>query len=113
MLPFFCRKLFWGEITGVARIEVADLDGANRRVFTSDNVNYPMGVTVDYQEGRLYWADDMSDTIESADINTGLDRRSIAIQDERTYSHTVFGIAVYQVGQPDSIKKIRRRSYFM
>ena len=62
--------MYWSEWQGEPRIEYAALDGADRHVFlrTGGRVN---GLTIDFNQRRLYWVDIDNKTIGSV----GLDQR--------------------------------------
>ena len=55
-------------------IEFSWLDGSNRNSFISDRVVWANGLTIDAENGRLFWCDSYLQTIESVNIETGLDR---------------------------------------
>lgn len=51
----------WGEN---AQIERANMDGSNRTVLVSQGIEYVNGLTLDYEQRRLYWGDARFDRIE-------------------------------------------------
>ena len=56
----------WGE---PATIEVASMDGASPIILHSDNLVWPNGLTIDYVEQRIYWADAFLDRIEYSNVD--------------------------------------------
>ena len=61
------------------KIEVANMDGDDRRVLVRRGLYYPNGLTLDDKNNRLYWVDSSFDTLEYYDlqrhtITTLLDR---------------------------------------
>ena len=55
-------------------IEFAWLDGSNRNSFVVDDIVWANSLTIDSEKNRLYWCDSYLQTIESVNIETGLDR---------------------------------------
>ena len=62
MIVFLCRKMYWADWGSNPRIEVANLDGSDRQVFlnrsnsASKDLQHPFGLTIDYDENKLYWS---------------------------------------------------------
>lgn len=61
-----CRMMFWSELGGQAQIERSGMDGSDRKVVISRNLNWPVCVTVDILTDRLYWTDKKLGYIGSA-----------------------------------------------
>ena len=64
------------------KIEVANMDGEDRRLLVRRGLYYPNGLTLDDKNNRLYWVDSYLRTLEYFDlqrhtITTLLDRNSI------------------------------------
>ena len=68
--------MYWTDWGRVARIESANLDGSERVLLVRTALGWPNGLTIDRAQGRLYWADAKTDTIESARLD-GTDRRTL------------------------------------
>ena len=51
--------MFWTDWGEIAKIEVAGMDGSpsSRKVIIRENIFWPNGLTLDYQEQLIYWAD--------------------------------------------------------
>ncbi|KAK6166565.1 hypothetical protein SNE40_023222 [Patella caerulea] len=77
-------RMYWTDWGIHAKIEVADMDGSNRRIFLSlENGTWPNGLTIDSQRNVLYWVNAKSDTIES--VNLDGTNREILLQRNRTH----------------------------
>ncbi|KAK7490751.1 hypothetical protein BaRGS_00017980, partial [Batillaria attramentaria] len=65
----------WGE---VPKIERAGMDGDqdSREVIVNDNIFWPNGLTIDYKDSKIYWADAKLHYIHSCDFD-GSNRRVI------------------------------------
>lgn len=49
--------MFWSDIGQRAQIERASMDGGERRVIINSGISRPLGITIDYNEQRIYWSD--------------------------------------------------------
>ena len=90
------------------KIEVAYMDGDDRRVLVRRGLHYPNGLTLDDKNNRLYWVDSSLDTLEYYDlqrhtITTLLDRVYIlsnpfglTLLDDYLYWTDWYRYAVYQ-----------------
>lgn len=68
---FFYSYIYWsdwGTSEPNGRIERAALDGSHRKLLIS-KLGRPNGITIDYDEKRLYWIDLDSKKIESSDLS--------------------------------------------
>ena len=61
--------MYWTDWGDRAKIERAGMDGKDREVIVHHNMTWPNGLAIDYDQGRLYWADAGGKTIESSDLN--------------------------------------------
>jgi low-density lipoprotein receptor-related protein 4 len=69
-------KLF-GLITGPnPKIERADMDGSRRKSVIVDRIFWPNGLTIDYMESKIYWADAKHHIIEKATFD-GRERKRV------------------------------------
>lgn len=82
--------MFWSDWGINAHIGVAFMDGSNPKILI-DNVAMPNCLALDWPNGRIYWVDADSQSIESAKI-TGKDRR-IVLGDIAKHP---FGLAVFE-----------------
>ena len=74
--------MYWCEVGVRHKIEVANMDGDDRRVLVRRGLYYPNGLTLDDTNNRLYWVDSSLDILEYYDlerhtITTLLDRNSV------------------------------------
>lgn len=68
--------LFWTDVGPRRKIEASWLDGSGRRLLASKNLVYPTGLAVDQPNGRLYWADPKTYSIETMSFD-GSDRHLV------------------------------------
>ena len=61
--------MFWTDLGQTAQIERAFLDGSDRRVLHNTNLLQPVGITVDYDDMRIYWSDAGLDAIEFSNLD--------------------------------------------
>ena len=72
---FPSRFMYWTDWGDHPKIERAGLNGdpETRAAIVTEQLTWPNGLTIDYQERRLYWVDASQNYIHSTDLN-GLDR---------------------------------------
>lgn len=58
------------------KIERADMDGSRRKSVIIDQIFWPNGLTIDYTESKIYWADAKHHVIERAMFD-GQDRKKV------------------------------------
>jgi len=68
------RKIFWSSM--LRTIYVASMDGAAKKRFVTEHIEFASGLTVDYPSRRLYWCDIRKATIETVNLE-GLDRQVV------------------------------------
>ena len=56
--------MFWSDWGSTPLIERAGMDGSDRVVVASDNLQWPNGLAVDGENNRLYFADGGTKTLE-------------------------------------------------
>uniref|UniRef100_A0A3Q2DFF2 Low density lipoprotein receptor-related protein 2b n=1 Tax=Cyprinodon variegatus TaxID=28743 RepID=A0A3Q2DFF2_CYPVA len=83
-----CYYLYWTDWGSPAKIERATLGGNFRTPIINDSLTTPNGLSIDYEERMLYWAD-ASDKIERATL-TGQNRQVILQGVKYPFSMTVF-----------------------
>ena len=59
----------WLEETGSALIEKASMDGSNRQVIVDSELSRPYDLTLDIENGKLYFIDGYHDTISSTNLD--------------------------------------------
>jgi len=57
--------MYWSDWGDAPKIERANLDGSARVVLVNTSLGWPNGLTIDYDEGRIYWGDARLDRIET------------------------------------------------
>ena len=68
--------MYWTDWGTIAKIEKSSMDGKNRSVIHNTGLVWPNGLTLDFQNQVLYWADANLDKIESSNAD-GSNRRLI------------------------------------
>ena len=89
----YCRHMYWVNGGRNSTIEIADLDGSNRRILFT-NPNPPTGLTIDFSTGLLFWADQDERKIECAYLN-GTNRRVVVSGLSKTFALTQFKDYIY------------------
>ncbi len=97
------------------KIEVASMDGGDRRILVRRGLYYPNGLTLDDKNSRLYWLDIYLDTLEYYDlqrhtITTLLDRSSVFTRpfgltslDDKLFWTESFWDVVYQADKTTAL----------
>lgn len=60
------------------KIERADMDGSKRKSIIVDQIFWPNGLTIDYIESKIYWADAKHHVIERAQFD-GQNRKKVCL----------------------------------
>lgn len=72
-LPLLCcfmrRYLYWTDWGDHSLIGKIGMDGTNRSVIVDTKITWPNGLTLDYINSRIYWADAREDYIEFASLD--------------------------------------------
>ena len=78
VITVFRSWMYWSDwgVTRFAQIERSGMDGSHRQVLVDTHLKWPNGITLDYEEKRLYWADAKLNTIASCRFD-GSQRRVI------------------------------------
>ncbi|KAL9884451.1 LDL receptor related protein 4 [Glossina fuscipes fuscipes] len=82
--------LFWSDWDTPSRIERCLLDGSNRTILVGNNLGFPTGLTIDFENRRLLWADALEDNIGQVDFNGK--RRTVIIP----YASHPFGLTMFE-----------------
>lgn len=88
--------MFWCIWESPPKIEVAALDGSQRRDFLNSSLQLVHDLAIDFEEDKLYWTDARAHIIER--INLDGSTREVIVGDyklEKPLSLTVFGDNVY------------------
>ena len=63
------RLMFWTDIGNNSKVEKSTLDGTQRVAIVTSNLWMPAGIGLDRRNKIVYWADFLTDAIESVDYN--------------------------------------------
>lgn len=90
------RALYWTEWDQTnARIRKASMDGRNMTILFQDDLRWPYGITMDFDNQILYWTDSYSDKIECGNID-GTGRRVVISSGlEDPFDLTLLGDTLY------------------
>ncbi|OXB76843.1 UNVERIFIED_CONTAM: hypothetical protein H355_002536 [Colinus virginianus] len=90
-----CRGyMYWTDWSSNAKIERATLGGNFRTPIVSTNLVWPNGLTLDYEEQQLYWADANLQKIERCTL-TGTNREVIVSTALHPFAMTLFDQHIY------------------
>ena len=97
---FYWSFLFWTDWGSSPAVERSTLTGGNRTALITRDIYWPNGITVDYQNKRIYWIDAFHDTISSADYDGGqrtkiFEDRSLDATPYHGFDLDLFGSDVY------------------
>ncbi|KAG7228330.1 hypothetical protein INR49_009194, partial [Caranx melampygus] len=82
----------WGDNPHIGRI---GMDGTNRSVIIEDKITWPNGLTLDFINDRIYWADAREDYIEFASLD-GTKRHTVLSHDiPHIFAMTLFEEYIY------------------
>uniref|UniRef100_A0A3Q1CIR2 EGF-like domain-containing protein n=1 Tax=Amphiprion ocellaris TaxID=80972 RepID=A0A3Q1CIR2_AMPOC len=82
----------WGDTPHIGRI---GMDGTNRSVIVEDKITWPNGLTLDFVNDRIYWADAREDYIAFASLD-GTNRHTVLTQDiPHIFAMTLFEEYIY------------------
>ncbi|XP_059178824.1 low-density lipoprotein receptor-related protein 2-like isoform X2 [Physella acuta] len=86
--------IYWSDWGHTPKIERATMAGNQRQDIISTDLGWPNGLTIDYEEEKIYWADAHRDRIERANLD-GNYREVIVETTVHPFSLTVFGFYIY------------------
>ncbi|XP_073967481.1 low-density lipoprotein receptor-related protein 6-like [Choristoneura fumiferana] len=89
--------LFWTDWGETPKIERAGMDGdpATRKIIVKDNIFWPNGITVDYNNNLIYWVDANLHFIDVMDLNGEKRKRIVKGGLEYPYALTFFNDKLY------------------
>lgn len=88
-------KMFWTDWGSEPRIEVAGMDGSNRKALVSEELQFPNGLAVDAQLDRLYFVDGGIKTLEYVRLDGSGRTRVIGGELLHPFGMDVYGTNVY------------------
>ncbi|KAI4544121.1 hypothetical protein MG293_004387 [Ovis ammon polii] len=83
------RYMYWTDWGTNAKIETATMGGYSRRSLVDRGLVWPNGLTMDYEQNLLYWADANLEKIERMDLERYL--REVIV----SRANSPFGLALY------------------
>ncbi|XP_072942146.1 low-density lipoprotein receptor-related protein 4 [Epargyreus clarus] len=87
--------VFWTDWGPNPKIERANMDGTRRKSVIFDQLFWPNGLTIDYTESKIYWADAKHHVIEKA-LFDGRDRKRVVTKGlPHPFALTLFEDAIY------------------
>ncbi|XP_005110515.1 low-density lipoprotein receptor-related protein 6 isoform X2 [Aplysia californica] len=89
--------MYWTDWGETPKIEKAGMDGneETRSVIVSKNIHWPNGLTIDYAESKIYWADAKLSLIHSCDFDGGNRRPVVEGSLPHPFALTVSGDSLY------------------
>lgn len=63
------RYLYWSDWGDVPHIGRIGMDGTDRHIIIQDKITWPNGLTLDFINDRIYWADAREDYIAFASLD--------------------------------------------
>ncbi|KAI2650473.1 Low-density lipoprotein receptor-related protein 1B [Labeo rohita] len=103
--------LFWTEWGQSPTISRSRLDGSEQSVLVSTGLARPNGISIDYQENKLYWCDARNNKIERINLERG-EQREIVFSSSGVdmFSIAVFGAYLFWSDRAYANGSIRRAS---
>ena len=87
--------MYWTDWGRHPKIERAELDGSHRITLVNSSVAWPNGITIDFHEQKIYWADAKLDKIEAMNLD-GSHRRTILDENlPHVFGFTMLGDRLY------------------
>ena len=87
----FSSYIFFSEWDRPANISRAHADGNNVQVFKNVLLGWPNGLSIDYDEDRLYWCDALLDHVQHANLD-GSDVKTITSSNiKHPFSLVIYG----------------------
>nr|XP_018901907.1 PREDICTED: prolow-density lipoprotein receptor-related protein 1 [Bemisia tabaci] len=86
--------MYWSDWSSNGRIEKAHMDGRMRTDFVVGALQWPNGLTIDYQTTRLYWCDAYLDKIEH--INLDGTKRQTVLSGSGEKLGSPYGLAIFE-----------------
>ncbi|XP_013174926.1 PREDICTED: low-density lipoprotein receptor-related protein 6 [Papilio xuthus] len=89
--------MFWTDWGEIPKIERAGMNGdqSSRKVIVKDDIFWPNGITIDYDNDIIYWADAKLQFLDAIDFSGGKRKRIIKGGLEYPYALTFFNDKLY------------------
>ena len=79
------RYLYWSDWGDNAHIGRIGMDGTDRNVIIQDKITWPNGLTLDFVNDRIYWADAREDYIAFASLDGSNRHTGITHKTKRSF----------------------------
>ncbi|XP_061081754.1 low-density lipoprotein receptor-related protein 1B-like [Conger conger] len=101
--------MFWTEWGVAPCIGRALLDGTDQVLLVNSGIAWPNGISIDYEENKLYWCDARTDKIERINLESGEGREIVlSASNLDLFSVAVFGAYIYWSDRAHANGSIRR-----
>ncbi|KAJ8349711.1 hypothetical protein SKAU_G00248410 [Synaphobranchus kaupii] len=101
--------MFWTEWGMTPCIGRALLDGSDQVLLVNSGVAWPNGISIDYEENKLYWCDARTDKMERINLESGESREIVlSASNVDLFSVAVFGAYIYWSDRAHANGSIRR-----
>lgn len=101
--------MFWSDWGTQPKIERAGLDGSHRVTLVNSSIAWPNGITIDFYNQKLYWADAKLDKIEVTNLDGSNRRIVLSERLPHVFGFTLLGERLYwtdwQRRAVESVKK--------
>ncbi|CAH0560459.1 unnamed protein product [Brassicogethes aeneus] len=87
--------VFWTDWGPNPKIERAEMDGSNRKSIITESVFWPNGLTLDYTNSRIYWADAKHNVIETAMLDGSNRKKVISKGLPHPFALTIFEESIF------------------
>ncbi|XP_054255926.1 low-density lipoprotein receptor-related protein 6 isoform X5 [Indicator indicator] len=87
--------MYWTDWGEVPKIERAGMDGSSRSVIVNTDIYWPNGLTLDYEEQKLYWADAKLNFIHKSNLDGSHRQAVVKGSLPHPFALTLFGDTLY------------------
>ena len=108
---YFPRYMYWTDWGDHPKIERARLDGTQRVILVNSFIAWPNGITIDYFDRKIYWADAKLDKIEVMKLDGS--KRKVILGDKlpHIFGFTLLGDRLYFTDwQRRAIESVNKRT---
>ena len=108
---YFARYMYWTDWGNHPKIERARLDGTHRVILVNSSIAWPNGITIDYFDRKIYWADAKLDKIEVMNLDGS--ERKVILDDKlpHIFGFTLLGDRLYFTDwQSKAVESVNKRT---
>ncbi|XP_074010263.1 low-density lipoprotein receptor-related protein 6 isoform X6 [Numenius arquata] len=87
--------MYWTDWGEVPKIERAGMDGSSRSIIVNTDIYWPNGLTLDYEEQKLYWADAKLNFIHKSNLDGSHRQAVVKGSLPHPFALTLFGDTLY------------------